>query len=858
MAADPRRVKELFIAALDLPDPQARQAFLERECGADTDLRQRLAVLLKAHEEPASALDRPLAAGGPATASYRGSTEDVGAVLAGRYKLLEQIGEGGMGTVWVAEQTQPVRRKVAVKLLKAGMDSKTVLSRFEAERQALAVMDHPNIAKVLNGGTTESGRPFFVMEYVKGVPFTRYCDDARLNIAERLALFVPVCQAVQHAHQKGILHRDLKPSNILVCLYDGRPVPKVIDFGLAKSMQQPLTEHTLYTAHGVILGTPLYMSPEQAELNNLDVDTRTDIYALGVILYELLTGTTPLEKQQFEKAAWHEMLRLIKEEEPPRPSARLSGNGSLPSLAAQRQLEPVKLAKLVRGELDWIVMKCLEKDRGRRYETANGLARDLERYLQDEVVEAQPPTAGYRLRKFVRKHRVALTTAATIMLLLVAGVAVSTWQAVRATRAERDTAEALTRADDKRQEADRQRKKAETLAAGLAVDLDLKHCESEQVPLGVLRLAQTLRTTIPEDARELRECAALNMLAWGQQLRPAIAALDHDGYPVDQALLSPDGLTVLTRGQVGTARLWDSLTGKPRAILGEVWPRTLLNGFPTDNQLQFSRDGRTALTLQSRRARTVGNPGLGPTDWTVCLWDVATGRLRARTARHPGPVYDILLSQNNALLVTTCLDLQSEGTGPSSTAADAVVFAWNAANGQLIRKLELKGSLSRCAVSPDGRADLISAWHSEGGEVQVWFPQEGTPPKVLPGIKGGMWSVVGFSPSGRSAVTVTDDAVRWWNTSDWQVQHQAAPLSGISLPEFRDLPVFVHEDIVMLPVHGSEKSPPWVLVRNLPVPIDSNSKNPCRVSPDGALIAFDADDVYESRTSTKRFLGLSV
>ena len=318
---------------------------------------------------------------------------------------------------------------MALKLIKPGMDSKTVLSRFEAERQALALMDHPNIAKVLDGGTTEGGRPFFVMEYVKGVPFTRYCDNARLSVAQRFALFVPICQAVQHAHQKGIVHRDLKPSNILVCLYDGVAVPKVIDFGLAKAMHQPLTEHTLHTAHGVMMGTPLYMSPEQAEFNNLDVDTRTDIYALGVILYELLTGTTPLEKQRFHEAAWHEMLRLIKEEEPPRPSARLSSSGSLPSLAAQRRLEPVKLTKLVRGELDWIVMKCLEKDRSRRYDTANGLARDVERYLTDELVEARPPTATYRLRKFVRKHRVALfTTSAFVGLLIAAAGITPGWQ----------------------------------------------------------------------------------------------------------------------------------------------------------------------------------------------------------------------------------------------------------------------------------------------------------------------------------------------------------------------------------------------------------------------------------------------
>ncbi len=445
----------LFAAVLEQPRAE-RSRFLEEACGDDAALLQRLRILLAAHEKAVGILDQPAE-----TAGYVPTSEQVGTVIAGRYKLLEQIGEGGMGTVWVAEQTQPVRRKVALKLIKAGMDSKSVLARFEAERQALALMDHPNIAKVLDGGTTESGRPFFVMEYVKGVPFTKYCDDARLSIAERLALFVPVCQAVQHAHQKGIIHRDLKPSNILVCLYDGQPVPKVIDFGLAKAMHQSLTEQTLHTAHGVMVGTPLYMSPEQAEFNNLDVDTRTDIYALGVILYELLTGTTPLENRRFKAAAWQEVLRLIKEEEPTRPSTRLSGSGSLPSVAAQRRLEPVKLTKLVRGELDWIVMKCLEKDRGRRYETANGLARDLGRYLQDEPVEACPPSTVYRLRKFVRKHRAGLATAAALAALLLLGAAVSTWQAVRARRAEAAARDRLAETEAARAAEAEQRRLAE-------------------------------------------------------------------------------------------------------------------------------------------------------------------------------------------------------------------------------------------------------------------------------------------------------------------------------------------------------------------------------------------------------------
>ena len=366
--------------------------------------------------------------------------DEIGTVISGRYKLLEQIGEGGMGAVWAAEQTRPVRRTVALKLIKAGMDSKAVLGRFEAERQALALMDHLNIAKVLDGGTAESGRPFFVMEYVKGIPLTRFCDNARLSINDRLALFVPVCQAVQHAHQKGIIHRDLKPSNILVCLSDGKPVPKVIDFGLAKAIHQPLlTEHTLHTACGTMMGTPSYMSPEQAEFNNLDVDTRTDIYALGVILYELLTGTTPLEKRRFKDAAWPEMIRHIKEEEPPRPSTRLSGSESLPTLATQRQIAPAKLSRMVRGELDWIVMKCLEKDRGRRYDTAIGLARDVEHYLAGDAVEACPPSTVYHLRKFVRKNRVVLAITTLILLLLIGGLTTASgmYQAMRATESER-------------------------------------------------------------------------------------------------------------------------------------------------------------------------------------------------------------------------------------------------------------------------------------------------------------------------------------------------------------------------------------------------------------------------------------
>ncbi len=429
------RANEIFLKGIDIASPDERRAFLDDQCDGDGALRAEVEALLAASatagsssESPIVAVDSDMRRGrsptDPAsTADMTAGREQPGTQI-GRYKLRELIGEGGMGTVWIAEQTEPVRRKVALKLVKPGMDTKEVLSRFEVERQALALMDHPNIAKVHDGGVTASGRPYFVMEYVKGIPLTKFCDEAKQTVKERLELFTQACQAVQHAHQKGIIHRDLKPSNILVCLYDGRPIPKIIDFGLAKAMHQPLTENTLYTAHGMMVGTPLYMSPEQAEFNNLDVDTRTDIYSLGVILYELLTGTTPLERKRIKEAALQEVLRLIKEEDPQKPSTKISGSGALPTIAAQRRLEPAQLSRVVKGDLDWIAMKALEKDRSRRYETASGLARDVQRYLDDEPVEACPPTLGYRLRKLARRNQRAIVTSALLGLVVLATLAV--------------------------------------------------------------------------------------------------------------------------------------------------------------------------------------------------------------------------------------------------------------------------------------------------------------------------------------------------------------------------------------------------------------------------------------------------
>jgi serine/threonine protein kinase len=433
MPADPQRVKELFMAVSEAP-AAGRAAALDRECGGDAELRQRVEALLAVHERPDSFLNAPA---GNGTAAYRPPDGlEPGQVFAGRFKLREELGEGGMGVVFVADQIEPVQRRVALKVIKAGADSARVLARFEQERQALALMDHPNIAKVFDAGVSDAGQPFFVMELIKGVPLTRYCDEARLTPRQRLELFIPVCQAVQHAHQKGVIHRDIKPSKILVGLYDGKPIPKVIDFGVAKATGPRIGEHSVYTEVGTVIGTLEYMSPEQAELNNLDIDTRTDVYALGVILYELLTGTVPLSRKELQSSGFAEMLRIIKEKEPPKPSTRLSASRELPSVAAVRHTEPAKLSRLIRGDLDWITMKALEKYRSRRYETANGFAMDIQRYLDDEPVLAGPPSAGYRLRKFLRKNRAAISTAAAFAVTLVIFAVLSVFFAIVSMNAE--------------------------------------------------------------------------------------------------------------------------------------------------------------------------------------------------------------------------------------------------------------------------------------------------------------------------------------------------------------------------------------------------------------------------------------
>jgi serine/threonine protein kinase len=429
---EPRPWEEAIFEAARHLSREQRNVYLNKVCAGDKDLRWKLEGLLAAADVGTSFLNQPAAGAAEGTIKLvvpppTASGEHIGDVI-GRYKLMEKIGEGGFGAVYVAEQREPVKRRVALKIIKLGMDTREIVGRFEAERQALAMMEHVNIAKVFDAGALENGRPYFFMELVRGIRITDYCDQNKLSSSERLKLFVQVCQALEHAHQKGIIHRDIKPSNILVTLHDGTPVPKVIDFGIAKATRGDLTDKTVYTQLAQFIGTPVYMSPEQAEMSGLDIDNRSDIYSLGVLLYELLTGETPFNQNQLVGAGVDAMRRIIREDEPPRPSTRLDTMlaADLTKLTGQRRADGQKLIHLLRGDLDWVVMKCLEKDRTRRYASATDLAHDLQRHLRNETVLARPPSQIYRFKKMLRRNKgvVAVVGAAMVGLLAGLGVAV--------------------------------------------------------------------------------------------------------------------------------------------------------------------------------------------------------------------------------------------------------------------------------------------------------------------------------------------------------------------------------------------------------------------------------------------------
>jgi eukaryotic-like serine/threonine-protein kinase len=715
--------ESIFAQALEITSATERAAFLNRACRGNQALRAEVEALLRTHDRAGDLLDLP--ENEPFTTEL--PTRECRGTVVGPYKLLEPIGEGGMGTVWMAEQSDPIERRVAVKVVKEGMDSRQVLSRFEAERQALALMEHPNIAKVLDAGKTPSGRPYFVMELVKGQPITDYCDEKRLGVRERLALFGDVCRAVQHAHQKGIIHRDIKPSNVLVAPYDGKPVVKVIDFGVAKATGRRLTDKTLFTSFGALVGTPEYMSPEQAEVNNQDVDTRSDIYSLGVLLYELLTGSTPLTRKRIKEAALLEVLRVIREEEPPRPSTRLSESKDfLPSISAQRQTEPAKLTKLVRGELDWIVMKSLEKDRNRRYETANALAMDVERYLTYEPVLACPPSAWYRLRKLARRNRAVLATASVVAASLVAVAVLSVLYGERQRRFAIDKAEATRNITALAGDLKTSLAGSNRLLAMRNFDRGQAAFEQEQIGAGLLWMIESWRSAVAAGDQAWQHAARANLAAWQPHHPRLKAVLSHAG-PVDSAAFSPDGKLIVTGSDDRTAQLWDAATGQP---VGQP-----MHHQGTVLAVAFSPDGKSVLT--------------GCSDKTARLWDTATGQPLGSPFHHGGEVAAVAYAPDGRAFLTGSTDNRAQ--------------RWEVSTCRHIGEPLLhRNRLASVAFSADGKSFLTG---SGDRTARLWDAASGKPIGSPFNHSGPIWSVA-YSPDGTALLTGGSDGVaQQWNAA---------------------------------------------------------------------------------------------